>query len=170
MVLWFTGLSGAGKTTVADKIYEHLSEKNIRCERLDGDTIRSNLNEQLDFSKQGRNRNIEIAGFVAKMLVNQGVVVLSSFISPYRSQRNQLREKIENFAEVFVNASLAVCEQRDVKGLYQKARKGEIRNFTGIDDPYEEPENPEIVLNTDSEDIEESAQKILTYLKSRQII
>ncbi|MBD3311265.1 MAG: adenylyl-sulfate kinase [Candidatus Magasanikbacteria bacterium] len=170
IVLWFTGLSGAGKTTVADEIFNRLQELNLRCERLDGDVIRSNLNEDLDFSKEGRDRNVRIAGFVAKMLAEHGVVVLSSFISPYKEQRDKLREKIDCFAEVFVNAPLEVCEQRDVKGLYKKARSGEIKNFTGIDDPYEAPDNPEIVLNTHEEEIEESVNRIVSYLKSKELI
>jgi len=170
IVFWFTGLSGSGKSTVADEVYKKLIKSKVDCERLDGDTIRDNLNEQLGFTKEGRDRNIEIAGFVSKMLVDHGVVVLSSFISPYHQHRESLQKKIDNFVEVFVNAPLDICERRDVKGLYKKARSGEIKNFTGIDDPYEKPEDPDIILNTADESIEESVEKIISFLKSKNFL
>lgn len=165
-VLWFTGLSGAGKTTVADEVLKQLTERGIRCQQLDGDLLRQNLNSHLDFSEEGRKRNIDIAGFVAKMLSDHGVIVIASFISPYQSQRDAMREKVTHFAEVYVNAPLEVCEERDVKGLYKRARSGEIENFTGISHPYEAPTNPDIELHTDQEDVAQSAAHILSYIDS----
>jgi len=169
-VLWFTGLSGAGKSTVADEVYRQLAELGVISERIDGDSIRENLNDELGFSKAGRERNVAIAGYVAKVLSKHGVIVLSSFISPYREQRDILRNKIDGFVEVYVNAPLHVCEERDVKGLYKKARSGEIKNFTGIDDPYEEPLLAELTLNTAEEDLEESADKVIEFLKQNNFI
>jgi len=168
-VVWFTGLSGSGKSTIADEVYKKLQSKNIPCERLDGDTLRENITANLDFSKEGRERNIEIAGFVAKMLAKHGVIVLASFISPYKKQRKKLRKNIDNFVEVFVNTPLSVCEERDIKGLYKKARQGEIADFTGVSHPYEEPENPELEVRTAEEDLEKSVEKIMDYL-SKKII
>jgi len=166
IVVWFTGLSGAGKTTVADELDKILREKGVRVQRLDGDIVRQSLTKDLGFSKEDRDTNIERVAFVAKLLSDHGVIVLSTFISPYKRHRELIREMAENFAEVFVNASLEVCEERDVKGLYKKARAGEIANFTGINDPYEAPENPDLVLNTGDEGIEESVAKVLDYLSA----
>ena len=170
VVLWFTGLSGSGKSTVADSVYQILKQKDIDCERLDGDTLRENLNEQLGFTEEGRKRNIDIAGFVAKMLSNHGIIVLASFISPYKMQRQKLRKKIDNFHIVHLNAPVEVCERRDVKGLYKKARQGEIDNFTGVSHPYESPQNPDIQLNTDREEIEESVNKVIGFLQDSKYI
>ncbi len=167
-VLWFTGLSGSGKSTVADKVYQYLRDKNIVCERLDGDVLRKNLTKNLDFSKQGREKNIAIAGFVAKMLAQNGIIVLASFISPYQKQREELRKKIDNFIEIYVNAPLKICEKRDVKGLYKKAKRGEVKNFTGIDNPYESPQKPEIELKTDHESKQESVEKVINYLQKNK--
>ena len=169
-VLWFTGLSGSGKSAIADKVYQYLQNRNITCERLDGDILRKNLTKDLNFSREGRQKNIAIAGFVAKMLAQNGIIVLASFISPYQKQRKELRKKIDNFIEIFVNAPLKVCEKRDVKNLYKKARKGEIKNFTGIDDPYEPPRKPEIELKTDEESLNQSFNKIINYLEKKKLI
>ncbi len=163
--LWFTGLSGAGKSKVADEVaialeeeYEHL------VERLDGDIVRQHLTSDLGFTKEDRDTNIERVSFVAELLSRNGISVLASFISPYKERRNKTREMVTNFIEVHVHCPVEVCEERDVKGLYEKARKGEIDNFTGISDPYEEPEDPEIKLNTHEESVEESVEKVLDYL------
>ena len=165
VTIWFTGLSGAGKTTVAILIDKLLQEKGYKVERLDGDIIRTNLTKGLGFSKEDRDENIRRIGFVAHLLTRNNVFVLVSAISPYAELRDFNRQRIGNFVEVFVNAPLEVCEERDVKGLYAKARAGEIKNFTGIDDPYEEPESAEIVLKTDLETVEESAQIIMDRLE-----
>ncbi len=164
LVLWFTGLSGAGKTTVADKVNKSLVEKGLRVERLDGDLVREVLTKDLGFSKEDRDINIERVAFVSELLSKHGVIVLATFISPYRRHRELVKSKANNFAEVFVNAPLETCERRDVKGLYKKARAGEIKDFTGISDPYEKPENPDLILNTHEEDIDESVKKVIDYL------
>ena len=166
-VLWFTGLSQAGKTTVGDKVYEILREKGLKLERLDGDIVRKSISSDLGFSKEDRDENIKRITFVSKLLSRNGVGVIASFISPYRAVRERARNEVEDFIEVFCNCSLEVCEQRDNKGLYQKARKGEIENFTGISDPYEPPENPDIELQTDKETIVESVNKVINYLEKK---
>ena len=163
-VLWFTGLSGAGKTTLAEKLAAYLKDKNIKCELLDGDTVR-NIFPQTGFSKKERNDHIKRMGFLASMLERNGITVVASFISPYRESRDFVRKMCRNFVEVYVSTSLEVCEKRDVKGLYKKARKGEITSFTGIDDPYEAPLNPEISIDTGNETVEESFRKLLDFLK-----
>lgn len=160
VTLWFTGLSGAGKTTITQALENKLREEGYGLEVLDGDVVRTNLTKGLGFSKPDRDENIRRIGFVANLLTRHGVIVLVSAISPYREIREEVREKIGNFAEIFVNAPLAVCEERDVKGLYLKARKGEIKGFTGIDDPYEPPLNPEVECRTDLETLEESLEKV----------
>ncbi len=160
VTLWFTGLSGAGKTTITQALENKLREEGYDLEVLDGDVVRTNLTKGLGFSKPDRDENIRRIGFVANLLTRHGVMVLVSAISPYREIREEVREKIGNFAEIFVNAPLAVCEERDVKGLYLKARKGEIKGFTGIDDPYEPPLNPEVECRTDLESLEESLEKV----------
>jgi adenylylsulfate kinase len=164
VTVWFTGLSGAGKTSVSLLVDQLLREKGFKVECLDGDIIRSNLTKGLGFSKEDRDENIRRIGFVAHLLTRNNVFVLVSAISPYEELRNFNRDRIGKFVEVFVNAPLEVCERRDVKGLYAKVRAGEIKNFTGIDDPYEAPTNPEIVLYTDLETVEESAHKIIGLL------
>jgi len=168
-VLWLTGLSAAGKTTVADKVYEILGNNSIKIERLDGDIVRDYLTN-LGFSKEDRDANIKRVGFIAGLLSRNGVNVIASFISPYLGHRQELRDNIDNFIEVFVDAPLEVCEERDPKGMYKKARAGEIKNFTGISDPYEPPENPEIHLNTADTTPEECAEKVLNYLKDKGFI
>ncbi|MFW6196811.1 MAG: adenylyl-sulfate kinase [Thermoplasmatota archaeon] len=163
--LWFTGLSGAGKSKVADEVAIALEENYSHLvERLDGDIVRQHLTSDLGFTKEDRDTNIERVSFVAELLSRNGISVLASFISPYRERRNKTRDMVTNFIEVHVNCPVEVCKERDVKGLYEKARKGEIDNFTGISDPYEEPEDPEIKLNTHEESVEESVQKVLDYL------
>jgi adenylyl-sulfate kinase len=168
--LWLTGLSGAGKTTVAVALERELQARGVRVERLDGDTVRQGLTRDLGFSKEDRDRNIERVTFVARLLSRNGVGVIASFISPYRAAREQVRGETTNFIEVFVDASLETCAARDVKGLYAKAFAGELTGFTGVDDPYEAPLAPEVTLFTERETVEESVSKVLDYLETRGFI
>jgi len=163
--LWFTGLPCSGKSAVADRVAEILRARNLKVERLDGDVVRQSLCRDLGFSKKDRDENIRRVTFVAKLLTRNGVAVLTSFISPYREIRAEARREIGDFVEVYVKCPLEVCMARDVKGMYQRALRDEIKEFTGISDPYEEPENPEIILETDKETLEESAQKVIAGLK-----
>ncbi len=163
--LWFTGLSGAGKSTLAELVEERLTQMGRRVELLDGDEIRKNLSQGLGFSKADRDANILRIAFVARLLSRNGVVAITAAISPYRSIRDQARSEISRFVEVFVDCPLEVCEQRDVKGLYKKARSGEIKQFTGISDPYEPPENPEIHLHTELENPQEDVEIIFARLR-----
>ncbi len=165
VTIWFTGLSGAGKTTITQALAEKLRENDYGIEVLDGDVVRTNLTKGLGFSKEDRDINIRRIGFVAHLLTRNGVVVLVSAISPYRAVREEVREMVGDFVEVFVNAPLNVCEDRDVKGLYKRARAGEIKQFTGIDDPYEPPANPEVECRTDLEELSESVAKVLNKLE-----
>ena len=160
VTVWFTGLSGAGKTTITHALEEKLREAGYPLEILDGDIVRTNLTKGLGFSKEDRDTNIRRIGFVSQLLTRHGVIVLVSAISPYREIREEVKGKIGDFVEVFVNAPLNVCEDRDVKGLYKRARAGEIKSFTGIDDPYEPPLNPEVECRTDLESLEESVNKV----------
>ncbi len=169
-VLWFTGLSRSGKSAVADRVYKILKEKGLKLERLDGDIVRRSLSSDLGFSREDREKNIKRVAFVAKLLSGNGVGVIASFISPYKQRREKIRKEVTNFIEVFCNASLPNCEKRDKKGLYKKARKGEIENFTGISDPYEPPENPEIELKTDKETIQESISKVIKHLEENNFV
>jgi adenylylsulfate kinase len=164
ITLWFTGLSGAGKTTITEHLATALRSQGLRVECLDGDTLRKTLTADLGFSPSDRAENIRRIGNLAQELTISGTIVLVAVIAPYRHLRAVLRQQIGNFVEVYVNAPLAICEQRDPKGMYRRARAGEIREFTGIDAPYEPPLNPEITCHTDQESIEESVQKILAYL------
>jgi adenylyl-sulfate kinase len=164
ITLWFTGLSGAGKTTIAVAVEKYLKEKGLRVERLDGDLVREYLTRDLGFSRKDRDENILRVSYVAALLTRNGVITLCSFIAPYRQARAEARELIGSFAEVYVNAPLDVCENRDVKGLYQKARAAEIPEFTGVSDPYEPPENPEIELRTDRLTVEECLESVVEYL------
>jgi len=166
VTVWFTGLSSAGKTTVSQGVEEKLRARNYKVEVLDGDVIRQNLSKGLGFSKQDRDTNIRRIGFVCDLLTRNGVIAVAAAISPYRAIRDELRERIGNFIEVYVNAPLAVCEERDVKGLYRKARAGEIANFTGISDPYEPPLKPEVECRTDLETPAESVAKVLAKLEA----
>jgi adenylylsulfate kinase len=160
VTIWLTGLSGAGKTTITEALQKKLAAGGYGLEVLDGDVVRTNLTKGLGFSKEDRDTNIRRIGFVSHLLTRHGVIVLVSAISPYRAIREEIKETIGDFLEVFVNAPLSVCEGRDVKGLYAKARSGEIKGFTGIDDPYEPPTNPDVECRTDLEELEESVNKI----------
>lgn len=165
LIIWLTGLSGSGKTTIARGLEQELRERCCQVEVLDGDVIRSSLSKDLGFSREDRETNIRRIGFVANLLSRNGVVVIVAAISPYRAARDELRQTAENFIEVYVNAPLEVCEARDVKGLYAMARAGEIRAFTGIDAPYEEPINPNIICNTAAESVKESIVKVTAELE-----
>ena len=167
VTVWLTGLSSAGKSTLSRAVYERLWARGHRVELLDGDEVRQHLSRGLSFSKEDRNENIKRIGFVAEMLARHGVITIVSAISPYREGRDEVRARITNFLEVYVNAPLGICEERDVKGLYRKARSGEIPGFTGIDDPYEPPLSPEVECRTDRETIAESAQKIVDAVEAR---
>jgi adenylylsulfate kinase len=163
--LWFTGLSGAGKTTIAEIVEHELRERGRSVEVLDGDIVRTNLSKGLGFSRDDRNINVLRIGFVANLLTRNGVAVIVSAISPYKEARDQVRRRIIDFVEVFVDAPLEVCAQRDVKGLYEKAFAGEIKQFTGVSDPYEPPAAPDLHLKTDEETPEESARKVIEKLE-----
>lgn len=167
LTVWFTGLSAAGKTTLNDAVRERLRASGYGVESLDGDVLRQNLWKDLGFSKQDRDENIRRIGFVAELLSRNGIIVLVSAISPYRAVRDEVRKRIGNFVEVYVNAPLEVCERRDHKGLYTRARAGQLRGFTGVDDPYEPPLQPEIECHTDRETVAESVEKIIRYLEAR---
>ncbi len=162
---WFTGIPCSGKTTIADRVADILREKGYKVERLDGDIVRKGLTSDLGFSKEDRDENIKRVTFVAKLLTRNGVSVLATFVSPYRERRAKTRQEIGSFVEVYTRCPVEVCMERDVKGMYEKALAGEIKNFTGVDDPYEEPENPELILDTDKESIDECAQRVLEKLE-----
>jgi adenylylsulfate kinase len=168
--LWFTGFSGAGKSTLANLAAEELRERGYRVEVLDGDDVRTNLSRGLGFSKQDRDSNIRRIGYVCKLLERNGVIAISAAISPYRDTRLEVRREHERFFEVYVRCPLATVIERDVKGLYGKALKGDIPNFTGVSDPYEEPENPELVIDTHLESREESVAKLIGALESHNLI
>src|ERR671939_1733163 len=163
--LWFTGLSGAGKTTISEIVERELRNRGRRVEVLDGDIVRTNLSRGLGFSREDRNINVLRIGFVANLLTRNGVAVIVSAISPYKEARDQVRRRIIDFVEVFLDCPLEVCAERDVKGLYKKAFKGEIKQFTGVSDPYEPPAAPDLVLKTDQEEPHESAGKVLEKLE-----
>ncbi|SDX17010.1 adenylylsulfate kinase [Marininema mesophilum] len=170
ITLWFTGLSGAGKTTIALHLEKRLQELGIRVKRLDGDEVRARLAPDLGFSKKDRFTHIERVSYVADLLTRYGVIVLASFISPYREMRQLCREQIESFAEVYVHCPLEECIQRDVKGLYARALKGEISNFTGISQPYEEPESPDLTVDSHKETASESADRVMNFLREQGYI
>lgn len=163
--LWFTGLSGSGKTTLARGVERMLRDRGLKVEVLDGDIIRTNLSKGLGFSKEDRDTNIKRIGFVCKLLSRNGVVTIASAISPYREVRDFVRRDIARFVEVYCRCALDVLVERDVKGLYKKALAGEIDNFTGVSDPYEEPLNPEVIVDTDEETSEQSIEKIIAKLE-----
>lgn len=169
-VLWMTGLSGAGKTTVALEMLRQLEGRDVKIERLDGDIVRESLTKDLGFSAEDRRTNIERITFVTKLLSRNGVGCVCSFISPYQAVRDYVRENTTNFLEVYINAPLDVVIGRDVKGLYKKAIAGEIPNFTGISDPFEAPENPDIEVRTDQQTVEESAAFLIRELEERGLI
>ncbi|MCH8284580.1 MAG: adenylyl-sulfate kinase [Chloroflexi bacterium] len=164
--VWFTGLSGSGKTTLAERLHQLLKDREHKVELLDGDVVRTNLSKGLGFSKEDRDTNIRRIGFVCELLTRNGVVAIAAAISPYREIRDEVRAKVGNFVEVFCSCPIDVLTERDVKGLYAKALKGEIKNFTGVSDTYEEPLTPEVVVETDKETIEESLGKIVNRLEA----
>jgi adenylyl-sulfate kinase len=164
VTVWFTGLSGAGKTTISEILASKLRERDVRVEVLDGDTVRENLSKGLGFSKEDRDINIRRIGFVCNLLSRNGVVAIAAAISPYRAIRDEVRAGIDNFVEVYARCPIEVLAERDVKGLYKKALAGEIENFTGVSDPYEEPLNPELTVDTDHGTPEEYADRIIDVL------
>ena len=165
VTLWFTGLSGSGKSTLAERVANELRHRGLRVEILDGDEVRTNLSKGLGFSKEDRDTNIRRIGFVCKLLTRNGVAAIAAAISPYRAVRDEVRAEIGDFVEVYAKCPLDVLQERDVKGLYAKALKGEIANFTGVSDPYEEPLNPEVVLESDKETVDESLAKVVAKLE-----
>lgn len=165
-VLWFTGLSGSGKSTISEKVYKVLKDRGHEVEHLDGDAVRE-VFPTTGFSKQERDSHVKRVGFVASLLQKHGVFVVASFISPYRDARDFVRDMCEDFTEIHISTPLEECERRDVKGLYEKARKGEIENFTGVSDPYEEPENPELEIDTTDITPEEGVRMVMDYLESQ---
>lgn len=169
-VIWLTGLSGSGKSTIANELELHLEKMGIKTYVLDGDNVRMGLNKDLGFSDDDRKENMRRIAEVAKLFADSGTITITAFISPFKEERAMARDTIgaENFIEVHVNTSLEECEQRDVKGLYRKARAGEIPNFTGIDSPYEEPDNPELVVEAGMLTISECVNKIMTYLQNKE--
>ena len=172
VVIWFTGLSGSGKSTLAHSVEEELHKLGYRTFVLDGDNVRHGLSSNLTFSDDDRKENIRMIGEAAKLMMEAGVIAMTAFISSFREDRDNVRRLLsqEDFIEIFCNASLDLCESRDVKGLYKRARAGEIKNYTGIDSPYEAPNNPELVIDTDGETLEESATKVIEFLKSKNIV
>jgi adenylylsulfate kinase len=172
VVLWFTGLSGSGKSTLAHSLEEKLFQKGCKTFVLDGDNVRHGLNSNLDFSEAGRTENIRRISEVSKLMLESGLIVMTAFISPINKDRGEARQLISNedFIEIYCKASIETCETRDVKGLYKRARAGEITNYTGIDSPYEVPENPELTIDTDNQSLEGSVSTILSFLKSNGII
>jgi len=172
VVIWLTGLSGSGKSTLAHSVEEELYNLGCRTYVLDGDNVRHGLSSNLTFSDDDRKENIRRIGEVAKLMMEAGVIAITAFISPFNKDRNLVRQLLPqgDFIEIFCKASLETCELRDVKGLYKRARSGEIKNYTGVDSPYEAPDNPELVIDTESESLEESVAKVVNLLKSKEII
>lgn len=165
-VLWFTGLSGSGKSTISERVFAILQNRGYEVEHLDGDAVRD-IFPKTGFSREERTAHIKRVGYLASRLQTHGVFVIGSFISPYQDSRDFVRNLCDDFTEVYVSTPLEECERRDVKGLYEKARNGEIDNFTGISDPYEEPSNPEITIDTTNLSVDEAIQKVLNYLSSK---
>lgn len=167
VVLWFTGLSGSGKSTLAHALEEKLFQKGCRTFVLDGDNVRHGLNSNLDFSESDRTENIRRISEVSKLMLESGLIVMTAFISPFNKDRNEAKRLISNddFIEIYCKASLETCEARDVKGLYKKARAGKIKNYTGIDSPYEVPENPDLIIDTDNETLDNAVFIILNFLE-----
>jgi adenylylsulfate kinase len=172
VVIWFTGLSGSGKSTLAHSVEEELYKLNCRTFVLDGDNVRHGLSSNLSFSDDDRKENIRRIGEAANLMTEAGIIAMTAFISPFKEDRNLVRQLLPqgDFIEIYCKASLETCESRDVKGLYKRARAGEIKNYTGIDSPYEAPENPELVVNTEGESLEASVAKVIDFLKSKEII
>lgn len=165
IVIWLTGLPCSGKTSISKEIEKYFKDNNLPIQRLDGDIVRETISNDLGFSKEDRDLNIERLSYVAQMLSENGVNVVSAFVSPYQKMRDFTRSLCENFIEVHVNCSIDECKRRDVKGMYAKAAKGEIKDFTGVQDPYEIPQNPEITVNTEKESLEESFKRIIEYIE-----
>jgi len=172
VVLWFTGLSGSGKSTMSHALEERLFNKGCRTFVLDGDNVRHGLNSHLSFSDKDRKENIRRIGEVSKLMMEAGFIIMTAFISPFREDRIEVRNLISNgdFIEIYCKASLETCEARDVKGLYKRARAGEIKNYTGINSPYEVPENADLIIDTEQETIENSVSIIISFLKKKTII
>jgi len=172
VVVWFTGLSGSGKSTLAHSVEEELYKLGCRTYVLDGDNVRHGLSSNLTFSNDDRKENIRRIGEAAKLMMEAGVIAITAFISPFKKDRNLVRQLLPqgDFVEIYCKASLETCESRDVKGLYKRARAGEIKNYTGIDSPYEAPNNPELVIDTEGEPLEESVIKVINFLKSKVVI
>ena len=168
--LWFTGLSGSGKSTLSERICQRLAACGARVELLDGDEVRTHLSKGLGFSKEDRDTNVRRIGFVAELLVKHGVIAITAAISPYREPREAVRERIGTFVEIFMDCPIAVLAERDVKGLYKKALAGEILHFTGVNDPYEPPEAPDIRVDSSVEEITVSKERVWTLLKDRELI
>jgi adenylylsulfate kinase len=169
--LWFTGLSGSGKTTISELLATELAARGSKLEILDGDIVRENLSKGLGFSKEDRDTNVRRIAFVADLLSRNGTPVITAAISPYKAIRDEARENMgDRFIEVYIEASVDACAERDVKGLYAKAFSGEIKEFTGVSDPYEAPENPEVTIKTEEEEPAESAAKLIAYLEVRELI
>ena len=171
-VIWFTGLSGSGKSTLAHSVEEELHNLGCRTFVLDGDNVRHGLSSNLTFSDNDRKENIRRIGEAANLMMEAGVIAMTAFISPFNEDRNLVRQLLPqgDFIEIYCNASLEACESRDVKGMYKRARAGEIKNYTGIDSPYEAPDNPELVIDAESKSLEESVAKVIDFLKSKGII
>ena len=167
VTLWFTGLPCSGKTTISQLVFERLQRARLKVELLDGDVVRQKLTKGLGFSKEDRDENIRRIGYVCHLLSRNGVIAVGAAISPYRAIRDELRAMISCFVEIYVHCPLEVCMHRDCKGMYKRALAGELKNFTGVSDPYEEPVQPELVLHTDQETPEQSAEKVLEYLRVR---
>ena len=172
VVIWFTGLSGSGKSTLAHSVEEILFSKGCRTYVLDGDNVRHGLTSNLDFSNEDRKENIRRIGEVTKLMMEAGLIILTAFISPFREDRIAVRNLISDgdFIEIYCKASLETCEARDLKGLYKRARLGEIKNYTGINSPYEIPDNPELIIDIDQESLEESVSKIVSFLQKKSIV
>lgn len=170
--VWFCGLSGSGKSTIANEVEKYLYAQNCRTYILDGDNVRKGLNSNLDFSEESRKENLRRVSEVSKLMVDAGLIVLTAFISPFKDERAFAKEIIgeENFVEVFVDTPLEVCEQRDVKGLYKKARAGEISNFTGISSPFEPPTNPDLIVKTANRSLEDCVEQVVSFLKTKNLI
>lgn len=168
-LLWFTGLSGSGKSTIANVVEQELHKKGIKTYSLDGDNIRKGINSDLTFAPEDRTENIRRIAEIANLFVDAGIVVLAAFVSPYKKDRDNIKGIVKdvNFVEIYVNTSVEECERRDVKGLYKKARAGEIKNMTGISAPYEAPENPDVEIKTEDETVEEAVQKIIKFIKPK---
>lgn len=169
LLLWFTGLSGSGKSTLANSVEEYFFNQKMHTYILDGDNVRSGLNSDLDFSEFSRQENIRRIGEVSKLFMDAGVITLTAFISPFKEDRGTVKDLVgtDSFVEIFVDCPLEICEQRDVKGLYAKARKGQIKNFTGIDSPFEKPENPDVHVRTDEQSLEICTQKVIEFIKPK---